>query len=447
MKRYLALGILALLALVGWVSSHKPDNDPRPNVIIILTDDQWVGSEFAMPITQEKLWDRSMVFDHAYATTSLCCPSRAGIMTGQYGHHNGVLRNTPPHGGYASFNDTETLVVWMQRAGYRTALLGKYLNGYNGESQPTGWDEWQAFTLPPRYFGFSLNENGVIANYNDDTYSTDLLFERGIDFIADSGNQPFFLYLALYAPHAPTQVKPEDSTLFSDYVYSANTPAFNENDIADKPAYLRNRGKLNQVTLDEDTRQRLRLLPPVDRGIGQLMNYLDQSGLADNTIIIYLSDNGIMRGEHRLSAKAYPYEEAQRIPLSIYTPDMVGGSVNHSLALNIDVAPTVLELTGVSAPDDWRFDGLSLAPVLRGKHSVRKWFYIEYLSETVTPSYWGVHTGEVVSIEYTTGERECYNLVSDPYQLDNQSTSPLCKKLEHRLATVRALMQPYLTGD
>lgn len=440
-------GIIALILVCLLLVALRPAPKSRMNVILIVTDDQWYASTSAMPITQQKLWNRSVVFEKAYTTTPLCCPSRAGILTGQYGHNNNVLRNTPPHGGYPSFEDAESIAVWMDRAGYQTALFGKYLNLYNGEPQPVGWDEWQSFTHPPGYWDYALSENGTIVPHTE--YSTDLLFDRGIGFIEANQARPFFLYLAPFAPHAPTEVKPEDAGLFADYAYSDHAPAFNEADIADKPAHIVGRGYQDTNSLDEGTRQRLRLLAPVDRGIGRLMDYLDSSGLAQNTIVIFVSDNGVLRGEHRLDDKSWPYEEAIHIPMSIYVPNIPARS-SDALVLNIDIAPTILSLTGTQAPPDWVFDGKDISPIVKGKKpSVRGWFWIEFLTAGAGRStFWGVHTGKRVYIEHATGEREYYDLLLDPYQLDNRANDPTTSKararMEDRLDEIRALMQPYL---
>lgn len=453
LKKYRLIAALVLVGLCLFLTAPRNHTRPlsKPNIILIVTDDQWSGSEFAMPITQAKLWDRSVVFDNAYTTTPMCCPARAGILTGKYGHNNGVLRNTSSNGGYASFDASETLGVWLDRASYETAMIGKYLVGYNETTIPLGWDEWQVFTSPLRYTDYSLNENGIINNYQGwENYSTDLLFDRGMDFIRANQDRPFFLHLIVYAPHAPLQVKPEDANLFSDYLYSAANPAFNEADMSDKPSHLQGLPLFNTANADSDTRNFLRLLAPVDRGMGELMDLLDETELIDNTIIIYMSDNGVLRGEHRLDFKGYPYEEAIRIPLSIYAPKAHQGVVNHNLALNIDIAPTILDLAGIAPPNGWRFDGQSLAPELTYKHTKgRKWFYIEYLSDfNNRPSFWGVHTTDSVYIEHSTGEREYYDLRADPYQLDNAAAnSEYAKqraKLEDRLSIVRDLMQPYL---
>lgn len=448
------IGLLVLCLSLSAAVRSKPQIVPKsqPNIILIVTDDQWVGSEFAMPLTQAKLWDRSVIFNNAYVTTPLCCPARAGILSGQYGHTNGVLRNSPPHGGYPAFDDSESLPVWLDRAGYETALYGKYLNRYDGGRVPPGWDDWWAFTItqPPMYYTYNVRDLYTITQYENARLSTDVIFDKGIQFVQNNSDNPFFLMLAVSAPH-PTEgespVDPQDAGLFEDYVLTS--PSFNEADMSDKPLHMQALPLLDEVKVTNDIRDLLRSLAPVDRGIDRLLTTLESEGLMDNTIIIFVSDNGMLNGSHRHLVKIVPYEESIRVPLTIYAPKYKAGT-SDALVLNIDIAPTILDLAGVSPSEGYTFDGVSIRPILKHKSRiVRDWFWIEQLQQKpFPPNWWGVHTVNNVYIEYVSGEREFYDLAIDPYQLENRVADPSAAAeiavLEERLNAVRMLMQPYL---
>lgn len=452
MKKQFAFVLLIVVIIVLATISKgyaKKEDASRLNVILIVTDDQWYDSTWAMPITQEKLWDRSTVFTNAYVTTPQCCPSRASMLTGQYGHTSGVLRNNPPYGGYSSFNAEESLAVWLDRAGYQTMMLGKYLVGYTGDSVPAGWDMWSAF-VQPGYYRFSLTDGAVTTNYEGTgIYSTDLLVDQGINFIRNNQDDPFFLQLVLYAPHGNRfpKIPEQDSTAFEGYTLV--TPNFNELDVSDKPAYIQQAPLLDEAFVHAQTLEELRTLPAADRAIGKLITELETLDLMESTIIIFLSDNGQLRGSHRVLDKFVPYEEAVHVPFSIYLPEAAAG-INDSLVLNIDIAPTVLSATGVNAPSEWQFDGKDLTPILlEKKDRVRTWFFIEQLIDGWSrPSFWGIHTEDSVYWEYSTGEREFYDLTADPYQLENLYDDPTYSKqrskLEPRLTTIRDLMRGYL---
>jgi arylsulfatase A-like enzyme len=261
----------------------------------------------------------------------------------------------------------------LQEAGYRTALVGKYLNGY-GEAEtttrvPPGWDQWFASTSV-KYFDYDLVENGRLVHYGNDPrdYLTDVLSDRAREFVRRSAekNQSFFLYLTPRAPHGPATPAPRHKDLFDGEKIPRST-SFNEEDVSDKPSYVRQTPLLNRDQireLDGRYRDRLRTLQAVDELVDKLVRTLRDTGELDTTYIFFTSDNGFLLGEHRRDEKGMPYEEAIRVPLLVRGPGVPVGTVRN-LASNIDLASTIAELAGVTVPDF--VDGRSLVSLLQGQ--------------------------------------------------------------------------------
>ena len=457
------------------------DSGMRPNIILILTDDQDARSVACLPNVQSLLAAEGVTFANAFATTPLCCPSRASILRGQYAHNHRVLNNAGDNGGFETFyrlgNESSTVATWLQDAGYRTALVGKYLNRYpKGAAEshvPPGWDEWSAFASSDEdeggsyYSGYALNENGTTVFYGQQPadYSTDVLSAKATDFIDRSvtSGDPFFLYLAPYAPHGPSTPASRHTRAFPG-VQVPRIPSFDEADVSDKPAWVQALPPLSgdQIALLDDRYQRrLRSLLAVDEMVASLVETLAATGTLDNTYIVFTSDNGYHLGEHGLPiGKQSPYDESLRVPLIVRGPGVHAGAVVDAIALNIDLAPTVAELAGVSPPDF--VDGRSLAPLLHGD-SPNPWrhgFLVEHYERTVpdewgtavplpvedtsvdeteleeadgdevtgittvdSPPYLGLRTERYLYVEYAGGERELYDIQTDPYQLQNLVTT------------------------
>jgi arylsulfatase A-like enzyme len=399
-------------------------------VLLILTDDQRWDSLWAMPNVQRLLVDRGVTFSNSFVVNPLCCPSRATFLTGNYSHTTGVYRQIPPHGGFDSFDDRSTLATWLHDAGYTTALIGKYLNGYQQAAAsgyvPPGWDRWMAFATP-NYQGYQLTVDGTTVEHGDDPadYSTTVLGSAAEDFIRTTTG-PIFLDFAPNAPHAPATPEPRFERAFSD-LGPLRPPSFNEPDVTDKPSYIRGRPLLTDGAihaLDEMHRDQYRVLQSLDEQVGRLIDALADTGRLDNTLIVFTSDNGLLLGEHRWAKKEVPYDESIRVPLVIRY-DAIGraGVTDPRLVLNLDFAPTAAEVAGVDVPPT---DGRSLLPLLAGSDKGwRQEFLVELMKgANLVPTYCALRTTDELYTRYATGEEELYDLRSDPYELVNLARVP-----------------------
>ncbi len=449
----LAVGGL-VVAFAGGVPPGLPSARAaphRPNILFILTDDQRWDTLWAMPEVRHRLVDRGIEFTNAFVVNSLCCPSRASILTGEYSHSTGVYTNGRPYGGFPAFNDRSTVATWLHAAGYRTALIGKYLNLYGGTYVPPGWDRWVAFemdsALGSYYYNYALNVDGSIRSYGQDSadYSTDVLTEKAVRFVRHT-RDPFFLYFAPWAPHGPAVPSPIDQNSFEN-LKPARPPNFNEKDVSDKPRWVRRRPILDaqQIrALDRYRRAQLQALLDVDRSIGRLLNALRDTGRLRDTVVVFMSDNGLAWGEHRWTNKQAAYEESIRIPFIIrYDPLMGQPRRVAQLALNIDIAPTFAALAKVSAPGS---EGRSLLPILRDEATTwRRRFLIEHrtLGGSSPTTFCAERSRRYLYVTYRSLERELYDLRTDPYELRNRAHDPTLAWVRRRLRTqLHALCNP-----
>src|SRR5687767_1050616 len=457
--------------------------DARPNIVFILTDDLDAESVKYMPRVQELLGKRGVTFDNAFVTNPVCCPSNVTMLTGQYSHNTQILHNVPPLGGFQKFvnmrtdgdpatqGDENTLATWLDDAGYHTGRVGKYLVGYPAGSTyiPPGWDQWQAsYDGFSTYFNYRLNENGTVVQYGagEQDYLTDVLTRKSVEFIEDAeatDDQPFFLMLSANAPHSgtapngPPTPAPRHAGMFAGAT-APRTPSFNEADVSDKPANIRNMPPLNAAqiaAIDQEYQARLESLQAVDEGVERIINTLEANGELENTFIIFTSDNGYHLGQHRFrNGKAQPYEEDIRVPLLVRGPGVREGVSLDQLALNIDFAPTIAELA--QATPARAMDGRSLTPLLvRDTPPANNWrkdFLVEFYRAPGQPGSPGkvLRTRHEVYVEYADGFRELYDLRTDPYQLNNVFPSAdkgHVKQLSQRLAELLDSGGGSLTGS
>jgi N-acetylglucosamine-6-sulfatase len=438
------IGVTVVLATRSRPAA-QPVRHPRPNIVLILTDDQRYDELGWMPTVESRLVGKGVTFRNGFVVNPLCCPSRATILTGQYSHGTGVYSNHPPLGGFEAFLDDEgsTVATWLQQGGYQTAMVGKYMNGYRKATAShvaPGWDQWDALAPPKRrhnpgreYYGYWISENGRLARYGfkPRDYSTDVLATYAAGFIDSSDpSRPLFLYFAPRAPHSPATPAPRDRRACRG-LPPYRPPGFNEADVSDKPSWVQTIPELSPRKISSIDQQRVnhcRALQDVDRSVGRILDALRTTGRLSNTLIVYASDNGVEFGEHRLTAKEDPYEASIRVPIVVRYDPLTRGraTVNNDLVLNLDFAPTFAAAARVKAP---AVDGRSLLPLLGGSGS--RWrtvFLVEHWGEQrpkqppVPPAYCAVRTTRYIYIEYSTGEHELYDLKADPHELFNRAS-------------------------
>ncbi|MGI5487685.1 sulfatase family protein [Microtetraspora malaysiensis] len=431
---WLAVALLMCTAFSGAAAQSQRASTRPPNVVLILTDDLDTTDLQQFPNIWNLLVQQGAVFSRFFATNPWCCPSRSSILRSQYMHSHQVESNRPPTGGFPKFRTLEesTLGTWMRSAGYRTGLLGKYLNQYPlGASRhyiPPGWDHWAVpVTRLYQEYGYALNDDGVVTQhgYTPEDYLEDVLSHKADEFVSSSDDQPFFLYLAPVAPHQPANYAPRHADAFQDEV-APRTPSFDEQDMSAEPLWLREKPPLTPKAvrrIDELHRDRLRAMLGVDDMVGSLVSTLEQSGQLANTYIFFTSDNGFHLGQHRLHpGKTTPFEEDIRIPLVVRGPGVTPGSTIDRLCSTVDLAPTFAELGGVTPPSF--AEGRSMVPLLRGedvpwRDAVLVEFFQPPYAPYAAPSYSVLRTERYSYVEYGTGERQLYDLATDPYELRN----------------------------
>lgn len=418
----------------------------QADVVLILTDDQrWDALEF--PTLQTEMIAKGVTFSQAFVPNPICCPSRASILTGRYSHGTDVYKNNPPHGGFDTFtgngSDSSTMATWLRSAGYTTGFIGKYLNGYGvGDTDyvPPGWDRWVAMALAGveggdvgGYYDYVLSVDGVDTSFGsaEEDYSTDVLAAYATDFIAEApAHAPLLLYFAPRAPHKPTTVAARHTAEFSQLAPLAS-PNLNEADVSDKPSYVRSLPVLSSSQMQSNQalrRRHYRTLLAVDEALAAILRQLEESGRLQDTMIVFMSDNGLLFGEHRWKGKEVPYEESIRVPFIVRYDPLTGGQASTvgEMVLNVDVAPTFAELAGVPATTA---QGLSLLGLIDGSTSTwRTDFLLEHVRTAVNgiavPAYCGVRTTSAKYVRYADGQEELYDLLADPFEMQNLAAEP-----------------------
>jgi len=431
-----------------------------PNIVLLLTDDQPEGTLRFMPNVQRLLVHQGVRFENSYVVNPVCCPSRVSNLTGGYSKTTGVYTNKAnnPYGGFAAFDDDRTIATELQAAGYRTGFIGKYLNGYRNTTYvPPGWDRWFATHGAhgdSSYYDYTAISDGVEVHYGSDPsdYGQTILRREAISFIRGTdASQPLFMYWATPAPHAPAIPQPRDRDAYAS-LERWRPPSYDEADVADKPAHVRARPRVDGSTareIDEFRLDQIRSLQAADRAAAAIVETLQDTGRLQNTIIVFTSDNGMLWGEHRLFGKSEIYEESISVPLVVrYDALLDEPRRDDNLALNIDLAPTFAELAGISLPDA---DGRSLLPLLDSPNAGwRDSFLIEHLragAARMAPTFCAVHTDRFVLVRYATGEQELYDLVRDPNQMQNRDGWAAYRNRQRALrANLRTLCDPMPPG-
>jgi arylsulfatase A-like enzyme len=518
------LTLLCLLATTGFRSSAAAATPEQPSFVVIQTDDQTLDQLYAafgqpklqaMPNTLNLIAKRGETFNRYYVSYPLCCPSRVSLMTGRYAHNNGVKGNIQPNGGYFGFSFrgayTHNIATWLQGAGYRTIHVGKFLNGYgdepysNGTEVPPGWSSWHSVLKSDTdhyYYGYSLNNNGVVEGPYGDSgtwepreyitrddigcpfaplngqpcfYETDMLSNLATQELrATSPEQPFYLQLDYTAPHGDFRkpAGPEPAPRHYDWFKGAPLPhnrgqGFDEGNVTDKPSFIREAPYLGlseihtyRVYYDKA----LESLRSIDDGVKLLIDTLGSLHRLRNTYVIFTSDNGFFYGEHRLlGGKFLAYEPSTHLPFLIRGPHIKAGTESGEIVGNIDVAPTILELAGVTP--DKSVDGRSMTPFFKDPElrTLRPYLFESFVetddvleagaiaepgdqsratalqqraarqgeaaarpgggasASLLAPpkDYEGIRLGPYKYIAWPDGEKELYDLETDPYELNN----------------------------
>jgi arylsulfatase A-like enzyme len=452
----------------------------QPNMVFVLADDLDLASAQQMPNLSSLLTEEGATFENAFVSYPICCPSRATMLTGLYSHNHNVRGNKQPDGGFEKFRDEGleegTIAARLQEEGYRTALIGKYLNGYGQDDQthvPPGWDEWYAKLGRYEYYDYDLNENGEVVSYGseEEDYLTDVLSGHATGFVrrATAEDQPFFAYITPTAPHSPATPSERHEGAFLGEE-TPRPPSFNEEDVSDKPDWVQDLEPVSEQEasrIDERYQERQESMLAVDEMVGLLVEELEAVGELENTYIIFTSDNGFHIGSHRLRhGKKTPYEEVARVPLFVRGPSVPAGSTVDSLILNNDLAPTFADLAGL---EGFEADGRSLVLLMGGEEPPdwRSAVLLEAFldgrsaseegdaetddgrdpgkdggegSRTDQTAFGAVRTKTHKYVEHENGERELYDLEADPYELENiyKTADPaLVEDLKARLEVLK----------
>ena len=419
MRGAIAAALVVLLACTPSDEVAEPSDpngtpDPRPNVLLIVTDDQRADTLDVMPATRKWFEKDGTSFPNAFATTPLCCPSRASIFTGMYAHNHGVLKNRDSH----DLRSRSTLQYYFrQETDYATALVGKYLNSWQVTEDPPHFDKWASYS--GRYYGKPFNVNGRITKTND--YSTYFIARQAQRFIRSFervDERPWFLYVATVAPHPPFTVSPNHRA--APVPEWTRNPAIDEKQLGDKPGFVARPFDLDKTEILR--RKQLRTLMAVDDLVERVMRSLDRLDEADETLAIYTSDQGLLWGEHGYFAKRLPYTQSIGAPLLMRWPGRVeAGATDDSLVANVDLAPTIMEVAGLIPDRRYPVDGRSLLGT-----DERDELFLEQLENwrVGLPDWRSLRTSEFQYVEYYSRKgaiiaREYYDLTTDPWQLRN----------------------------
>ena len=474
---------VALAPAGGEAKKRTTPKQTRPNVVLIMDDDQSVNLQQFLAKTNAAIAAKGVTFDNSFVNYSLCCPSRSTMLTGQYAHNHGVRGNQQPSGGYSKLAPTldNTLPVWLQRSGYYTAHVGKFLNGYGTTSPdtevPPGWNEWYGSLDNPDGFtggtytayGYTLNENGRIVHYGSTpdaadppTYQTDVYSQKAADFIRRRApsKKPFYLSVAPRDPHSEAAScncagnNPRAAPRYEGKLAGLTAPrdpSFNEANVSDKPSNIKDLSPLTPAQIanvDGRYRARAEAVLGVDDLVQNVVSTLKASGELKNTVLIFTSDNGFFHGEHRVpQGKVRVYEPSIRVPLLIRAPGMPRGVHRRQPVGNVDLAPTILDFA--RAKPGRKEDGMSLVPIMQRKRDfpgramdLETYFTPDTTEDPEDPplNYQGVRTDRYLYDAYGSGEQELYDLRADPFELQNQAGNPI-------YAPVQSALQRLLSSD
>ncbi|KAI7896354.1 alkaline-phosphatase-like protein [Mucor mucedo] len=479
------LGTVALIALTNAKEQKKP------NIVFIFTDDQdyRLDSLNYMPNVQKYLVNEGTMYKNHYATIAICCPSRVGLLRGQYAHNTNITDVSPPYGGYNRFNTLKLgddyLPLWLQKSGYNTNYIGKLMNQYSvnnyNDPTPKGFDYQEQLVDPYTYVYNTavFSVNGEAPVYYKDAYQTDIVHAKTRAALkrVQAQDDPFFLWVAPMAPHGQFEIGNDGSMKTSSPVPAARhahlfkdvqiprTPHFNPETQVKTASYWKELEKLNATLVeefDETYRNRLRALQSVDEMVGTIFEELEKSGELDNTFVIYSADNGYHLGQHRaLPGKCTNMEEDINVPFIVRGPGVEKGKTSELVSAHHDLAPTFVALAGGDQYIPSWVDGgvIPLTKALKNhrKHISKESFAVEFWSEyQMAENYDNMQvkgpntykTLRVISEDYNymytvwcTGEHEFYDLKKDPYEMNNlydQANIQLVNRLDALLIVLKS---------
>ena len=421
MSRLVGLACLAF-ALAGGGAAQA-----APNVLLVIADDQRADTLDAMPTVLAEIGAKGAVYPESFVVNPNCCPSRIATFTGLYSHSTGFYRqNSASRVVSLAFSSVPQLAGWLDTAGYQTALVGKYLNGYDGSFVVPGWDRFVTMLHPMTYYGYTLYSDGVLTEHGSEPedYATDVFAAEAETFVRDANpDHPLFLVFAPNAPHGTAIVgaPPVPAPRHPITPVIHDPPSLGE-DLTDKPAWVRRLAGTPPPYDPAEFLSAMRAtLRGVDEAVGRLLTALEDTGRLEDTLVIYTSDNGLMLGEHGLGIrKLTPHEESIRVPLAVRWD---GHPFTPRMAANIDIAPTIMEAAGLP----FTGDGRSLLS------SKRSELLVEHFGVNV-PTYCALRTATEKYVVYKDGSQELYNLTADPFELTNVTNRERRYDLRQRLA-------------
>lgn len=453
----LAVGLTVLPRLGEPAAAAGPR---RPNVVLVLTDDMRYDDLRYLPHVRELLVAKGRSYTQAVAPHPLCCPTRAELVTGQYGQNNGVRHNAGPWGGFPALRDkSNTLGLWLSRAGYRTLYTGKYLNEYDWDHgatrkqtpRPPGWTIWD----PAMDDVYSYWKTGFYNGERPRGYVADVLTSRTNAAIRRFHREakPFFLFVNQLAPHNAGSAPwtPRYKSAYADYLAGTTfpikrNPAFNEADVRDLPRSIRGIRVDRAESLEraELWRARLRALRSVDDSVARIVAELRRTGELSRTYFVFTSDNGFQLGEHRIVGKNRLFEESLRVPLIVRGPGIAAGSVERRQVSLVDLTPTILRWAGAKAGR--RGDGVALQQ-LGGSQPFRDTILVQTGDAIAdgSPGWWfrGVRTPRYTyaRIAGDPGQGVLFDRRRDPHELVNVFSDPAYARVRAELARRTTLLE------
>ncbi len=444
-SRLAVVGMVGVVSVLSVASPNVRAGEDRAggrNVILILSDDHRYdfmgfmdGPEFLETPAMDRMAARGAHLENAFVATSLCSPSRASILTGQFSHRHGVVDNQRPVP-----QGTVFFPQYLQRAGYETAFIGKWHMGHDHDEPRPGFDHWASFRGQGEYFDPTLNVNGRRSRFEG--YTTDVLTDHALAWLKQKRSKPFFLYLSFKAVHYPfLPAKRHHGRYENAKIKYPETMANTEENYESQPHWVRERrygihgiDHMQTGPLDDDPvpsfddlyRRYCEAVHGLDENLGRVLQYVDRSGLAESTLVIYLGDNGFALGEHGFYDKRDAFEESIRVPMLAYAPGLIRpGTKVTRMVQNIDVAPTILQAAGCPIPEEAKIDGRSLLPLLRGREVPwRDHILYEYYWEwnfPATPTVFALRNDRYKYIFYhgVWDRNGFYDLQTDPVERHN----------------------------